>query len=152
LTCNPYQDVGCDTVPPIDATLGDDQVCAHKFATGTCENYDIVNYASKEAALTDGAVVTHYGACAACSTRQDLAVYMYYFDMTTVGKKCGQQAAVLFSRGVKCFENLGMSTPCAQIWASNAAQDGLVCKGICLEDYFEPYNGDPPTCPLNDCL
>ena len=127
-------------------------MCGHKFAAGGCTDYEIVNYASEAAAFADGAVVTHYGPCAACSTRQDLAVYMYYFDMTTVGKQCGEWASTIFSKGVRCFENLGMTSSCAYIWASNAKFDGSYCRSICLKDYYEPYNGAPPTCPLNDCL
>lgn len=77
---------------------------------------------------------------------------MYYFDMTAPGKQCGTLSSTIFNRGVKCFANLGMTDACAYIWASNARFDGSNCRNICLAEYWSPYNGDPPSCPLNDCL
>ena len=35
--------------------LGDQQVCAHKFAKEDCQKYEIVNYKNEAEALADGA-------------------------------------------------------------------------------------------------
>ena len=102
--------------------------------------------------MGDGAAVTHFGVCGACSTRQDLAVYMNHYDMTSVGKKCGIEAKILTAFGIRCFEELGMTKPCAKIWAYNAKYDGKACESICFREFFKAYNGPPPACALNDCL
>jgi len=96
--------------------------------------------------------VTHTGVCGACSTRQDLAVYMKYFDMTAPGKKCGIRGLLGLNRSIKCFEGIGMSKSCANIWAYNARHDSKNCRYLCFRHYFSKYNGPFPTCALNDCL
>ena len=126
MTCNPYTKTSCETTPPQPEET-DDAVCGHKFSDTACTKYEIIDYASEKAALADGAVVTHYGVCGACSTRQDLGVYMKYFDMTSVGKECGIKTGILTAYGIRCFEDLGMTTPCASIWAYNAKYDSDVC-------------------------
>ena len=69
----------------------------------------MLNYPSMAAAEAAGAVVTHTGMCGVCSTRQDLSVYMNYFDMTAVGKVCGLRATYSTQSAVNCFMNLGMT-------------------------------------------
>jgi hypothetical protein len=76
LTCNSYTR-GCDTTPPLATNLGPDAVCAHHYSN-SCNKYTIVNYNSSEEAIAAGAVITHFGQCGTCSTRQDLGVYMKY--------------------------------------------------------------------------
>ena len=77
---------------------------------------------------------------------------MKYFDMTSVGKECGIKGNILLEYGIRCFQDLGMTRPCATIWAYNAKYDSSQCESICLKDFFEDYNGPAPTCALNDCL
>ena len=77
---------------------------------------------------------------------------MGIFDMTKVGKKCGMKGIISTEEGIKCFEELGFTRPCAAIWAYNAKYDSKHCFGTCIKNYFAPYNGAAPQCKLNDCL
>merc|ERR1711976_334099 len=85
------------------------------------------------------------------STLQDLASYISVPDMTKVGKECGLEAVLDIDLGIKCFQKLGMTKPCARIWAYDAVADTGPCGAICFKDLRQPYN-IPPTCKLNDCL
>ena len=150
LTCNPYEQASCDTVPPLENATAE-SVCAFRYSDDSCAGYEMRTHASAAAAAAAGAVVTHSGACAACSTAQDLAVYMSYFDMTAVGKKCGAEGVISEALGERCFKNLGMTDACARIWTCDAISDAKSCGAICLKDITTPYNL-PPDCRLNDCL
>ena len=138
-------------MPPQSTNLGKDAVCAHHYSD-KCDEYTIVSYNSSEEAKAAGGVITHFGKCGTCSTRQDLGVYMKYPDMTSVGKTCGIKTLYSMSSSIKCFEDLGMTAPCARIWADNAQYDSKNCVVLCLAQYFSAYNGAYPKCELNACL
>lgn len=151
LNCNAYDDFGCTTMPPQPKNLGAGAVCAHHYSD-KCDEYTIANYNSTEEAKAAGGVVTHFGMCGTCSTRQDLGVYMKYPDMTSVGKTCGIKTLYSINSARQCFEDLGMTPPCARIWADNAKYDSKNCLMVCLGQYFSAYNGKYPRCELNACL
>lgn len=44
--------------------------------------YTMATYNSEQEMLAAGAEMTHWGACGACSTTKDLAVYLEYPDLT----------------------------------------------------------------------
>ncbi len=80
LDCNPYKDSSCTTTPKqtlLDSTTA---ACAYKYSAETnqavCTFYEMITYESSDAALADGAVLTHAGSCGVCSTAQDLAIYL----------------------------------------------------------------------------
>lgn len=80
LNCNPYSDSTCSTVPAQSELDNDEAVCAYvyPFSDGqtSCSSYSMVTFASRAAAESAGAVVTHLGSCGLCSTTQDLAIYL----------------------------------------------------------------------------
>ena len=69
-------------------------VCAFKYSTDDCGEYSMISYENAEAAVSDGAVVSHTGTCGLCSTAQDLATYMSIPDMTRAGKICAVKGAI----------------------------------------------------------
>ena len=152
LTCNPYEDEGCQTNPPQVLVDNADAVCAFKYSTSDCEEYGMITYESEGAASADGAFVTHLHACGLCSTAQDLAVYMANPDMTSAGKKCATKALVSKKWGQTCYENLGYTKPCATIWNFDGIYDGQNCKWVCMKNLFADLNGPPPACEMNACL
>jgi hypothetical protein len=77
---------------------------------------------------------------------------MQLFDMTSVGKKCGERGIFDEKAGHKCFKDLGFTDACATIWNYDAIFDGKACGGICLKDLKQPYNLPAKNCSINDCL
>ena len=112
----------------------------------------MVTYASADAAKADGAFVTHKGSCGLCSTATDLAAYLAAPDLTSAGKKCGMKALASFNWGVSCFEDLGFTKPCSQIWTRDALATSSSCGWTCMKMLLTPNNGPPPMCSLNKCI
>ena len=129
------------------------QVCALRFAGDGCAPYALEQFASKEEALGQGAVVTHAGPCGTCSTTVDLAAYMAHKDMMTAGRRCGVVGALEGEQaGVQCFVDLGLTVPCALTWLWNAENTRKACLWPCLWAWL---TGEPNTTPsgdLNACL
>uniref|UniRef100_A0A6B2LHR0 Uncharacterized protein n=1 Tax=Arcella intermedia TaxID=1963864 RepID=A0A6B2LHR0_9EUKA len=113
--------------------------------------YILLNYGSVEEAQLDGAYVTHNGHCGACSTLQDLSVYMQYTDLTAPVRKCGLEGILSKQLAMDCLLALGFSNPCAEIWYDNTVNTREDCFGVCMEEIFEYYNNQGD-CSLNDCL
>ena len=95
--------------------------------------YRLATFPDTATAATEGGVVTHTGPCGACSSLQDLAVYLANPNLGEPVRRCallgrgGNDAATL-----DCLLDLGFSEPCAQIWASNSANTRAACLGVCL--------------------
>jgi hypothetical protein len=125
--------------------------------TGVCAvlpdpgGYRLVTFPDAGAASAQGGTVTHTGACGACSSLQDLAVYL---ETPNLGDPVRDCALIGFGSNpegtLECILGLGFTEPCAQIWAFNSAHTGEVCIAKCL-----PAVGSPNHLPdgtLNDCL
>jgi len=147
--CDPYRNSSCETVPPLHGG-GPDAVCGIRY-DGGCTGYALETFATAGAAAAAGYNLTHTGSCGLCSSLSDLATYIAIPDITKVGKECGVEAVLDMALGIKCFRELGLTEPCAQIWAYDAVADAKPCGGTCLKDAGQPYNL-PPDCRLNDCL
>lgn len=166
LTCNPYdtQYTGepCETTPPQNFTeLGDTAVCGVLYDMESLDSdqcptqYRLETYPDKESAEAAGATLTHYGACGVCSTTQDLASYIENTDLTTTGVRCSFEAGIKdFEAGVRCYQRVGFTRPCATMWVYNAGQTSDFCARTCLKFRAEkrPNNGPPPQCTLDTCL
>jgi hypothetical protein len=167
LSCNPYDSGSCETNPPQDESLLDlaeEAVCAVHFendlasdnVTQICEgsSYRLATYPSFEDAQVAGGFVTHTGHCGVCSTMQDLAAYLKHTDLTSQGKFCAKQGALLsFENGRDCYKSLGMTDDCAAIWAHNSWNTATECFATCVIELGDvPNNGPAPECKLNDCL
>lgn len=126
-----------------------DRVCALSFqADGS---YSLQSYEDAAAAGEDGAQVTHEGACGACSSLQDLSVYIETPDLTTPVRRCGiQNLNSSVEELIECIEYLGFTQACAEIWAFNTKHTREECLEPCLSALEEPYHledGSP-----NDCI
>ncbi len=140
LPASPYEDTSL-----LPETAG---VCGVFTADG---DYRLETMVDASAVETAGGVVTHTGACGACSSLQDLAVYLEQPDLGDVVRQCA-----LLSLGgdleptVECITELGFSGPCAQIWAFNSANTRESCLDVCLAALESPHN--LPDGSLNPCL
>lgn len=116
--------------------------------------YRLESYASRAEAEQNGAHMTHAGVCGACSSTQDLAVYLRHEDMERLGSWCTAQAIVSEELGMECYRNVGMTNECAKIWVYNGLDTRNHCWNICALAKMEQWdnNGPPPQCQLNDCL
>lgn len=157
LSCNPYSDSMCSTIPAQTLLDVSSAVCAYKYPvdsetnTQSCTTYGMVTYPSSESALADGAVITHEGSCGLCSTTQDLSIYLIE-DFTAAGKKCASIGLFDEDAGLNCYMNIGLTRECAKIWNYDGIYDGKACGKICASELTDPNNGPPPACALNDCL
>jgi len=156
LDCNPYNEANCEL--PLDGGSfeeGEEAVCGVHYQDTECSEYQLKNYPDRATAEAAGAFVTHLGTCGFCSTMQDLSVYLANLDLTTISLECGKKLAVLgTSEGIECFQDLGMSLPCARMWSFNADNTKNECGLKCFASDVSnvAFNGPPPTCPLNECL
>eukprot|EP00978_Attheya_sp_CCMP212_P000176 scaffold309_cov26-Attheya_sp.AAC.1 len=71
--------------------------------------YRLESYASRAEAEQNGAHMTHAGVCGACSSTQDLAVYLNHTDMESLGSWCTAQAIVSEELGIECYRKVGMT-------------------------------------------
>ena len=141
---NPYREKGDDR------RLSPTAVCAVGFIDSSGTRYVLGTFDSPRDAAAAGFRVTHHGACGACSTLQDLDVYLRNPDLTRAARKC---AFRMTGRGITaCLEGLGMSPPCARIWYYNIRNTARHCLGTCLLSWLkrEPYNNADGS--LNRCI
>ena len=168
LDCDPFEGVSEDSSPPwtayqntacrlhpeqsfdrTDAAGYSDAVCAFKYPNGgDCNTYTYKTYPTSHAAEEDGAFVTHATQCGACSSAQDLSVYMKETDLTAAGTKCTIKG-ILFGESVDCYMNLGFTKSCATVWAYNSQHTTENCLGCGLPGTSP---GPAPDCKLNPCV
>jgi hypothetical protein len=126
-----------------------DMVCGVRFERDQT-HYRLSTFANTAAARSAGFAVTHFGACGTCSTLQDLAVYLEKPDLTTPVRKCGFRWDA--SASLKCLEDLGFSTACAQTWLYDVQNTRRECLRVCAWSWIK---GEAPTGQdgqLNACL
>jgi hypothetical protein len=126
-------------------------VCAVIPEPAVPGGYRLGTFADASSAAAGGGVVTHAGACGACSSLQDLAVYLAMPNLGEPVRRCallgrGGDDAATFD----CLLDLGFSEPCAQIWAFNSANTRAACLGVCLAALGDPNH--LPDGTLNPCL
>lgn len=125
MTCNPYNTTsgwtGNCTNPPQEEyqlELWETAACGITYDMDTLDEdqcptqYTLATYDSKEEMLTAGAVMTHWGACGACSSTKDLAVYLKHPDLTGKGQECGVRGLIDFWDGVRCFQEVDYTPVC----------------------------------------
>lgn len=113
--------------------------------------YKLANVASEEDAIRYGFAVTHLGHCGACSSLQDLGVYIGR-NLTTPTRICGALGILSDSLIDKCLKRIGFSDLCIPIWRYNVINTREKCFWPCLLSWIanEPFN--KPDGSLNDCL
>lgn len=137
---NPYDEPIPTKAPGVCAVVIDDKVN---------KTYHLETFASKEAAIAAGAIVTHVDACGACSTLQDLAVYAENLDVGAAVRTCAfYNLSSPLDSLILCIENIGFTKPCAQIWAYNTKNTQAECFDVCISN--NTYNNEDGT--LSECL
>jgi hypothetical protein len=121
-------------------------VCGVKFEPDRV-HYRLATFSAAAEATAGGWRVTHTGACGACSTLQDLAVYLERPDLTAPVRRCGMKPGLL-----RCLEGLGFSSACAKIWSYNVQNTKRACFGICMRSWMSGEASTKPDGSLNDCL
>lgn len=133
---------------PTPLAPDDNAVCA-VVREGSTTRYRVADYPSAEAAITAGAVPTHFGRCGMCSSLADLAVYMEQPDLTEPVRTCGLMGGGM-DEHLACLRALGFTEPCAQIWYYNTLHTRQKCLEPCILALGKPYH--LPDGTLNECL
>lgn len=106
------------------------------------------------AAQAAGGIITHGGACGACSSLADLEVYARIPDQTDPVRNCGASHLGAPVEDIdSCIQGaVGFTPPCSRVWAYNVINDGRYCQAICITSLIqqEPYNLADGS--LNSCL
>jgi len=129
--------------------------CAMQWSQEQDENglkkYHLRNFASETEALNNNYSITHKGHCAACSSLQDLGVYIRQ-NLTDATRECGIIGGLSHALMHNCLLDLGFSLPCVTIWEWNILNTKRDCFAVCVWSYItnEPFN--KPDGSLNDCL
>ena len=115
------------------------EVCAVRFEPGQQRSYRLQTFVSAQAAQAAGWTITHQYHCGACSSLQDLAVYIGLPDLTAPARLCAKrgygQNANLGKVKACIEESTGLSPACAESWAYNAMHTAQNCMGVCLQTY-----------------
>jgi hypothetical protein len=112
--------------------------------------YRLETFPTERAARAAGGQVTHRGRCGACSSFQDLAVYIEQRSLNRAGRRCGFGGMFGDKIQLSCMSNLGFTDACAQIWSFNIDNTRDKCMGICTATL--PTRHKLPDGSLNACL
>lgn len=108
------------------------QVCGVQFTDETLVDYRLATFSNHDELIANGFELTHYQACGACSTLQDLAVYGE-LDLTVMAKVCSKRATLAEKKS--CMQQIGFSDACAESWAFNAQKTAQSCALVCVREY-----------------
>ena len=87
---DPYSNQTIESRAAIDKYLLDKtSVCALKYTNINKTSYKLRHFHDRNTAMENGYTVTHQGRCGACSTTQDLAVYLSR-NLTIPVRACGK--------------------------------------------------------------
>lgn len=149
---DPYLNQTEKSYEEINRTLSNQEiVCAIKYIDDQRINYEIKNFETASAAIKNGFIVTHQGRCGACSSLNDLAIYLSV-NLTSPARKCGMLAAFCESAGLKCIRDIGFSDQCAEIWLFNTKNTRKNCFGTCILAWILNESYTKPDGSLNNCL
>jgi len=126
------------------------QFCGVIRENPTSKQYRLQTYPTLDSLNDAGAKLTHQGACAQCSSLEDLAVYMSHADLTGPVRRCALRDFVSSEEEtIACIADLGFTQPCAQIWYYNTLNTRSECLIPCLSNLRKPYHdedGNPNPC------
>ena len=149
---NPYKNETTASLAKINTILADKvRVCALAYEDEDRINFHLKDFSSKEAAEAAGYTVTHQGPCGACSSTQDLAVYLS-MNLTQPVRSCGFKGVVSMNWAYECIKDLGFTDECTEIWVYNTANTRSDCFWVCMVSWFENEPFNKPDGSLNDCL
>jgi len=141
---NPYED---PALMSADQSVLGASVCVLELDHAT-QRYQLTTRPITEAPPE---LITHTGPCGACSSMQDLKVYLSRTDLADPVRRCGLEG---ISQGAeasaRCLSELGFSAPCAEIWAYNTQHTRERCLEPCLAHLNSSYVSQEGE--LNPCL
>merc|ERR1711934_662463 len=148
---DPYSDPS--NPPPTDA---DAAFCGMKWSNETADatdlrKYSLRNFKSEAAAASAGFVVTHSGHCGACSTLQDLGVYVGQ-NLTSPVRYCGGLGFFSARAERQCMESIGFSPECLSIWLDNMHNTKRECFWVCMSSWARHQPPNNPDGSLNSCI
>ena len=168
LDCNPYAAAAnnqtCDLQPE---PLTEGGACVLEFTTPTDSDASFATCPTKyeyavrtfngtlSEAQAQGLYVTHAGPCGACSTLQDLYIYMTQSGaLSDAATACGFRTYLDPDDGLLCFQEIGFTPGCAATWFYNTLNTKDFCLDICLQmrSNGENANGPAPGCQLHECI
>lgn len=114
-----------DTLPETAQVCGVKFLDADTYRLDTFDDIDTLRAA-------DGYALTHYLACGACSTLQDLAVYGT-LDLTVMAKACTKKGSMDAKKA--CMQEIGFSESCSEVWSYNGRNTAEVCPIECIKTY-----------------
>ena len=112
--------------------------------------YRLETFRTERAVAKAGGQVTHRGRCGACSSFQDLSVYIEQRNLNRAGRLCGLQGVLGDESQLSCLRDLGFTDACAQIWSFNIDNTRSECMGTCVATI--PTKHKLPDGSLNACL
>lgn len=124
----------CAVVPRPDLKTGEGGPMPYQLETipSSAEAWSSAEAESMADFLPEGAMITHRGACGACSSLRNLAVYIANYNLTEPIRACATTG--LFDRDLSrlaCIASLGFDLPCAQAWEINTLNTQELCVAIC---------------------
>ena len=150
-TTNPYDD---PANPPADPETLLSGVCGIRWTDDGDDNrsYELRDFPGGAAAAGEaGFAVTHFGQCGACSSLQDLGVYMSR-NLTRPTRLCGALGFVSRRFERECLKGLGFSDECLSIWHWNIENTVKACFQVCMLSWIHGEPNNKPDGSLNDCL
>lgn len=96
--------------------------------------------------------ITHQGACGACSTAQDLGVYLTptvladAFACNSILQDSTKPPKEALEEAQACFENIGFTRDCAFVWASNSLNTNLAINAALAAIPDGPVFDGPVSC------
>ena len=99
-------------------------------------------------------------ACGVCSSAQDFWVRIREggdFESNSVFCAASyvlSSSTDRFDKMIQCYLDVGLTEPCATLWAHFGAVNVLSCSDVCIPDEngITTLNEDPPSCEFGPCL
>ena len=151
-TSNPYNDTSEDYQERVKKYLKNmPGVCAIRYSDSSKMDYKLQDFETKAQAEAQGFTVTHFGRCGACSSLQDLSVYLSN-DLTHKIRKCALKSVWSIKAARRCIARVGFTPKCADIWLFNSVFTRQKCFYVCIWSYIRGEPNNRPDGTLNKCL
>lgn len=113
--------------------------------------YNLKNFISEISAKSSGYSITHKGHCGACSSPQDLGVYLTT-DLTNPTRHCGLIGLFSSAKEMECLLQIGFSQQCATVWAWNIFNTKRECFWTCMYHWIRGSRNNNDDGSLNSCI
>jgi hypothetical protein len=152
LSSDPFLNPNQEYLKKVDDYLRNkDIVCGIRYEDESKTSYRLSTFNSRYAAERNNYIVTHQGRCGACSSLQDLSLFLIR-DLTVPTRYCCFLDLINANWSHKCMKKIGYSDACTQLWIYGARQTKRSCFGVCLKAWILGTPNNKPNGDLNDCL